>query len=193
MFSMVNLLKAMDLTYKVSELLTRLWPVDDTLTKVLDYVFDTVERIDLAVVMLIDPETGAIERSLAKRRESSRDVKPLYNWDVVAKVLKKGEPTIVNDTTREYEGGFSEPSRFSRIRSVMGVPLSSGSDTIGVIYVESLNEPIGFQKEDAALFTYLSRRIASGIEESAKELNALIPAGNANHRNLEQGHSLCFS
>jgi len=74
MFNMVNLLRAMDLTYKVSELLTRSWPVDETLTKVLDYVFDTVERIDLAVVILIDPETGAIERSLAKRRESSGNV-----------------------------------------------------------------------------------------------------------------------
>ena len=168
MFNMVNLLRAVDLTYKVSELLTRSWPVDDTLTKVLDYVFDTIERIDLAVVMLIDLETGAIEKSLAKRRESSRDVKPLYNWDVVAKVLQKGEPTIVNDTLGEYEDGFSEPSRFSRIRSVMGVPLFSGSDTIGVIYVESLNEPTGFQNEDAALFTYLSRRIASGIKESVE-------------------------
>ena len=53
MFNMVNLLRAMDLTYKVSELLTRLWPVDETLSKVLDYIFDTVERIDLGVVILV--------------------------------------------------------------------------------------------------------------------------------------------
>jgi GAF domain-containing protein len=173
MFNMVNLLRAMDLTYKVSELLTRSWPVDDTLTKVLDYVFDTVERIDLAVVILIDPETGAIEKSLAKRRESSGNNKPLYSWDVVARVLQKGEPTIINDTYSEYEDGFSEAFKFSRIRSVMGVPLVSGSNTMGVFYVESLNEPIGFQNEDVTLFTYLSRRIASGIKESVKGVKCI--------------------
>jgi GAF domain-containing protein len=168
MFNTVNLLTAMDLTYKVSELLTRLWPVDETLTKVLDYIFDTVEKIDLGVMILIDPETGAIEKSLAKRRESSGDTKPFYSWDVVAGVLQRGEPTIINDTFCEHEDGFSEAFKFSRIRSVMGVPLVSGSNTMGVIYVESLKEPIGFQNEDVTLFTYLSKRIATGIEESIK-------------------------
>jgi GAF domain-containing protein len=177
----------MDLTYKVSELLTCSWPVDETLTKVLDYILDTIERIDLGVVILTDPETGDIEKSLAKRRESSSDTKPLYSWDLVAGVLEKGEPTIINDTFSEYEDGFSEAFEFSRIRSVMGVPMISGSNTMGVIYVESLKEPIGFQNEDITLFTYLSKRISAAIENSKKQLHTLIPAADADHKNLELG------
>jgi GAF domain-containing protein len=177
MFNMINLLRAIDLTYKVSELLARSWPVDETLAQVLDYVFDDIERIDLAVVILIDPDTGAIEKSLAKRRESGGDTKPLYSWDVVARVLQEGKPTIINDAFPENEDGFSEAFKFSRIRSVMGVPLFSRSGTMGVIYVESLNEPIGFQNEDAALFTYLSRRITSGIKESAKRVECINYCG----------------
>ncbi|MBW2284964.1 MAG: GAF domain-containing protein, partial [Deltaproteobacteria bacterium] len=52
------------------------------------------------------------------------------------------------------------------IRSVMCVPLISRAQIRGVIYVDSVNQPFGFRKEDLKLLTALSSPAAIAVENA---------------------------
>lgn len=163
---LVSYQKQISLVRNVSKVLAQPLPMNEILGKVLDYIFDFSKRIDRAAIILVDPKTGEIRESISKTGNSSRDTTQLYNWDVVEGVLKKGKPITMFDTFGEHEDGFSETLKVSRVRSVMCIPLISKSRIIGVTYVDSLKKPLGFQKEDLSLFTYLSKKMAVAIEKS---------------------------
>lgn len=52
-----------------------------------------------------------------------------------------------------------------KIESVLAIPLISGSKSVGVLYLDSLERPDGFRMDDLLLVLELSQRIALAIEE----------------------------
>ena len=60
--------------------------------------------------------------------------------------------------------------KLMQIRSVMCVPLISRSKIRGVIYVDTVNEPNGFRKDDLSLLTALSSPTAVVIESAILSL-----------------------
>ncbi len=60
--------------------------------------------------------------------------------------------------------------KLMKIKSVMCVPLISRSKIRGVIYVDTVNEPNGFRKDDLSLLTALSSPTAVVIESAILSL-----------------------
>jgi 3',5'-cyclic-nucleotide phosphodiesterase len=157
--------KIMELVYKVSDLMNERLSTDEILEKILEYIFDFLRNIDRGVILLIDEKTGEISKVSSKLRDTSEDA-TVYCQDVVERVIREGRGVVVPDVEAEEEDDLVDTVKLSKIESVMCVPVMSGSQIKGVIYVDSLKEPFGFRREDLSLFTDLGRRAALAVENA---------------------------
>ncbi len=156
--------KNMDFIKKVSEALLASSSSREISEKILGYMFELLNRIDRGTVILIDRRTGDISEVISRARKEPDENSDEYSDDVVARVLETGKPVIMTDIRDESEGDLFATVKILNIRSVMCIPLISRSKKIGAIYMDSLDEPHAFRKEDLSLFTSLSSRAALALE-----------------------------
>jgi pSer/pThr/pTyr-binding forkhead associated (FHA) protein len=158
--------KNMDLIYKVSNVLMQSLNMKEVMERILHYILELLKRIDRGVIILIDPEGGQPSEVISIIKSNKDDCKAAYSRTVVDRVIKERTPVSMLDTLEEKEINLSESIRVGGIRSIMCVPLISRSKVMGVIYVDSVNKPHGFRKEDLDLLTALSSPAAVAIENS---------------------------
>jgi 3',5'-cyclic-nucleotide phosphodiesterase len=158
--------KNMDLIYKVSNVLMQSLNMKEVMERILQYILKLLKRIDRGVIILIDQETGQTSEVISIIKSTKDECKAAYSRTIVDRVIKERTPVSMLDTLEEKEINLSESIRVSEIRSIMCVPLISRSQVMGVIYVDSVNKPHGFRKEDLDLLTALSSPAAVAIENS---------------------------
>ena len=158
--------KNMDLIYKVSNVLMQSINMKEVMEKILHYILELLNRIDRGVIILIDQETREPSEVISIIKAKRDQCKTAYSRTIVDRVIKEREPVSMLDTLEEKEINLSESIRVSGIRSIMCVPLISRAKMMGVIYVDSVNKPHGFRKEDLDLLTALSSPAAVAIENS---------------------------
>jgi len=127
--------------------------------KILEIIFQVLTKINRAAIILVNPKTGDIGDSVSKISPSSNDTSFTYDLDVVNHVLKTNKPFQFLDAFDEYEDGISETLKVSKIRSVICLPLPFKSRITGVMYVDSIEKPNSFLKEDVYLMKLLSEQI----------------------------------
>jgi GAF domain-containing protein len=154
----------LELLYKVSELLTANSPINETLEKILDCIFDFLRRIDRAAFILVDPETEKILDVISRSNTPDASANTSYCPDVVRQVIEGGKPLVISDVQTEEEHELLDTLRILQIESVLCVPLISSSQIMGAIYVDSQERPFGFTGEDLALFMDLGQRTALALE-----------------------------
>lgn len=159
--------KNMELIQKVSSVLARSLSVHEISEKILGYIFDLLKRIDRGAIILIDKETGEVSEVITRLKEHVDDTDVKYSPDVVDRVIRDGKAVIVLDTSAEDDDELSDTLKILKIGSVMCVPLIIRSKIRGVIYVDSIEKPYGFRKEDLSLFKALSSRAAIAIENAS--------------------------
>ena len=158
--------KNMELIYKVSTVLMQSINTKEILEKILRHIMELLRRIDRGVIVLLNRETGEIGDVISIIKTSDKDCMTAYSRTIVNRVVKEAKPVSMLDTLNEAEANLSESIRVSKIRSVMCVPLISRARVMGVIYVDSVQRPHGFRKEDLDLLTALSSPAAVAIENS---------------------------
>jgi transcriptional regulator with GAF, ATPase, and Fis domain len=158
--------KNMDLIYKVSNVLMQSLNMKEVMERILHYILVLLKRIDRGVIILIDQETGAPSEVISIIKANKDGCEIGYSRTIVERVIKERQSVFMLDTLEEKEINLSESIRVSGIRSIMCVPLISRSKVMGVIYVDSVNKPHGFRKEDLDLLTALSSPAAVAIENS---------------------------
>ena len=169
--------KDLALIYKASELLRQSLKINDIFEKILEYLFETLPRIDRAAILLYDYEKGEITQVNGKSRHNQVTKAAYYSQPVVDKVFKDGKAIRMSDTEYEPLSTLLENMGTAKIRSVLCVPIISNSKISGVIYVDSFRVPYGFRKEDLLLFNTLSGSLAIAIEnaELVDKLKGLQP------------------
>ena len=158
--------KNIELFYNVSNLLMESRNVDEISEKMLGYLFDLLKRIDRGAIILVDDETGSIERVIPRLREQSDATFMMYSRTVVDRVLREGKALLMPDTHLEDEADRSVSMELMKVRSILCVPLISRSKTRGVIYLDSVKTPFGFRNEDLSLVKALSIPAAVAIEQA---------------------------
>ena len=159
--------KKLELLYQVSEALTLKLPINETLEKVLDQLFEFLKKIDRAAFILVDPESETILDVISKAGKPTDESPSVYCPDVVRRVIENKEPVMVSNVqTEDEDDEVLDTLKFLRIESVMCVPMIRGSQIMGVIYVDSIHRPYGFGSEDLLLFMDLSKRAALAIENA---------------------------
>ncbi|MBW2063328.1 MAG: FHA domain-containing protein [Deltaproteobacteria bacterium] len=152
-----------ELTYKINEIL-----MDDDIKKALEEVLGTIfallKRVDRAVIVISDPETGNIREVIYRSKRTHDNAATVYCKEVVERVLRNGKAVMISDCHADTEDDLADTLKIFRIESVMCVPLIGTSKISGALYVDSLNKPYGFRKEDLSLFYDLGRRTALAIE-----------------------------
>ncbi len=158
--------KIVELVYKVSHSLTEEVHVNVMLGNLLDCIFDFLINIDRGFIILIDSRTGEFSNVISRFREPSEDLPKVFNRDVVNRVIQEGRGIMFPDPDVKDTEDMEDTLNLSEIRSVMCVPIVSGSKTRGLIYVDALKETYGFRREDLSLFTDLGRRAGQSIENA---------------------------
>lgn len=156
----------MDLVYKVSSVLMQSLNMKEVMERILHYILELLKRIDRGVIILIDQKSGEPSDVISIVKASKDECKAAYSRTIVKRVIKERKPISMLDTLDEKEINLSESIRVSGIRSIMCVPLISRAKVMGVIYVDSVDKPHGFRKEDLDLLTALSSPAAVAIENS---------------------------
>jgi hypothetical protein len=155
-----------ELFYKVSNVLMQSRNVDEISEKMLGYLFDLLKRIDRGAIILVDHETGSIERVIPRLREPSDATFMIYSRTVVDRVIREGKALLMPDTHLEDEADRSVSMELMKVRSILCVPLFSRSQIKGVIYLDSVKTPFGFRNEDLSLVNALSIAAAVAIEQA---------------------------
>jgi signal transduction histidine kinase/ActR/RegA family two-component response regulator len=156
----------LDLIYKISNVLMQSLNINETMEKVLDYLFELLKRIDRGVIILVDSDSGEPLDVIVRSSVQGEKNTGMYSRSIVEKVIKERNAVIMSDTQTEKETDRSESMEIMRVRSVMCVPLISKSQIRGVLYVDSVNKPYGFRKEDLSLLSALSGPAAVAIENA---------------------------
>jgi pSer/pThr/pTyr-binding forkhead associated (FHA) protein len=164
----------MELIYKVSHVLGQTLDINEMLEKILEYIFDLLKRIDRGAIILVNDKTGETRQVIIRNKEGLIDHTMRYSKAVVERVLKTGKAVMIPDVQAEDASELAKTMELVEIGSVMCVPLINKSEIRGVIYVDSLQKPYGFRREDLSLLTALSSPAAIAIE------NALL------HERLEE-------
>ncbi|MEJ2726863.1 MAG: FHA domain-containing protein, partial [Deltaproteobacteria bacterium] len=155
--------RKLELLYNVSDVLTKNLPIREALQKILDHIFDLLKRIDRGAFILLDSETREIREIVFRSKRPADNPNMIFCRDVVNRVTTDGKPIAVSDAQTE-EDEIADTLKVLSIESVLCVPLISGSQIMGAIYVDSLERPYGFRGEDLSFFMDLSQRIASSVE-----------------------------
>jgi hypothetical protein len=158
--SVLNYQQNIDLINKLSDILSDTATLSEMMVQILEIIFQVSAKINRAALILVDPETGDIGESVYKVRHPSDDTSSGYDMDVVSDVLKTNKPFQLLDAFDEYDDGISETLKIPKIRSIICLPLSDRSRTLGVLYIDSIKKPNLFQKEDIYLMKVLSEKIS---------------------------------
>jgi hypothetical protein len=170
--------KNMELIYKVSNVLMQSLNIKDVLERILNYVMELLKRIDRGVIILVNEETGQIQDVISIYKSGDEDCNMPYSRSVVEQVMRERKPVTMLDTLTVDQASLSDSIKMRRIRSVMCVPLISRQKIRGVIYVDSVNQPHGFRKEDLDLLTALSSPAAVAIENAVLSTTDSRPTFN---------------
>jgi GAF domain-containing protein len=122
--------------------------------------------MDRGAIILVDNETGNIERVIPKLREPSDGTFMMYSRSAVDRVIREGKALLMPDTHLEDEADRSVSMELMRVRSILCVPLMIRSKIRGVIYLDSVKIPFGFRNEDLSLVKALSIPAAAAIEQA---------------------------
>ena len=155
--------RKLQLLYSVSDVLMANLPIRETLQRILDHIFDLLRRIDRGAFVLLDPETQEIREIVFRSKRATDDPNMIFCRDVVDRVIGNGKPIAVSDAETE-EDDIAETLKILKIESVLCVPLMSGSRVMGAVYIDSLERPYGFRREDISFFMDLSQRTALAVE-----------------------------
>lgn len=155
--------KKLEFLFKVSRVIKKDFHINEALEKTLEYILDLLKRIDRVAFILVDPETEKVLDVVSKSKKPTTDA---YCTEVVKQVLEDRKPVAFSNVQTEEESDLVDTLKILKIESVMCLPMFSGSQPIGLIYVDSLGRPHGFRKEDLSLFTELGQMTAIAIQRA---------------------------
>ncbi|MDY7036286.1 MAG: FHA domain-containing protein [Thermodesulfobacteriota bacterium] len=160
--------KNLELVYRVSELMKQSIGINLFFRKVLEYLIDTLPRIDTAIILLLNKKDkqGSV-KVISRSRQGHIKTDVPYSHTVVNQVMRDGNAIRMSNTTYENPDNFADDKRTMQIGSILCVPIISNSEIRGAIYLDSIRKPYGFRKEDLMLLHSLSGPIAVAIEKVA--------------------------
>jgi sigma-B regulation protein RsbU (phosphoserine phosphatase) len=153
---------------EVSGLINSITEYAELLRAILD-VARRVIRAEAASLFLVNPESGALELSIATRGETGY-VEPKLSVPrgkgIAGWVFEHNEPLLIPDAYQD-DRFFKEADRQTGFitRSIVCAPLKSESSLIGVLQVLNPRDKASFEAEDFDGFCAYSNLIATAIEK----------------------------
>ena len=157
--------KMEDLLSKVSRTLRDTGPLKVILKKVLGHIFHHLKRVDRGAFVLVDPETlQTMETLCTVNKSGEEDIRESFSREIIQSVLEAGKPLLFLKGYTEAESALADTLKVQKIESAMCVPLINGQRMMGTMYVDSLNRPDGFRKDDLLILLDIGQRVALAVE-----------------------------
>jgi transcriptional regulator with GAF, ATPase, and Fis domain len=156
--------KRMEFVLKLADVFRENLSIRETQEKILHHILQFLKRIDRASFVLMEPGTPETRMVTSRSKKSHGDTSVAYCRDVIIQVVKTRRPIVVSNVETEQPNKLVDTLRVLKIFSVMCVPLIYRSEILGAIYVDSLERPYGFRRDDLLLFMDLSQRVAIALE-----------------------------
>jgi hypothetical protein len=152
--------------YKLASVLTEAQNIREIAERVLDYLFANLQDIDRAMMILLEKGTGGILEVFPRLKNGSDDTIGMYSRALVRRVITEGQAVVVSGDSSGKKETKPQRQGVMKINAVMCVPLLSGEEVMGVIYVDCVERPCKFQNQDVALVTALSGSAATAITKA---------------------------
>jgi pSer/pThr/pTyr-binding forkhead associated (FHA) protein len=154
--------KELELIYKVSELFKKPMDIHKFFENVLKILLDTLPRIDNAKIFLFGNDKNPFMEVIAKSHKKPID---RYSRKVLDRVIRDCETVRISNIDLESPDYYSDSDDTSfKIGSVLCVPIISGENILGAIYIDSIDS-YGFREEDQLLLDSLAGPMAVAIEK----------------------------
>jgi transcriptional regulator with GAF, ATPase, and Fis domain len=157
------------LVFNISELVKGDYPMNEFLEKALGHILDFFQRIDRAAIFLFDKDKSGkkeIKNIISLSREENGKRKFSFSHKLIEQIMLKGKAVRMSDTNFEKQVDFAASTLILQIKSVVCVPIISASETLGAIYMDSLQCAYGFRKDDMMLLNSVSGYLAAVIKNS---------------------------
>ena len=156
--------KKLEALYRVSDVFEQKLPLKEAMEKVVDTIVEFLVEIDVASIILIEPNTTKVVLFSHRSRKSEGKPGLKFSPDVLYRVVKGKKPVMIsNCDTETADRELASTLKMHGISSVLCVPVTSGSELCGVVYLHSLKKPYGFRKEDVCLFEDIAQRTGAFI------------------------------
>ena len=164
-----NYIQSLELLLKVSNIFAQSLNIQELLSLVIDQILTLLKRINRGAILLLNKDTGKLQEVVSKTRIDDKDnlfSKINYSRSIVNRAIKEAKPVKISNTSLVNKMNLSDSMEQMNVMSVMCVPLIYKEDILGVIYVDSIDLPEGFRKDDLELLTGLSNTASIAIENA---------------------------
>jgi transcriptional regulator with GAF, ATPase, and Fis domain len=154
---------------KLSGLFEQSLNLNGMLEKLLEYLLDSLPRIDNAAILLIREEADIrkIKEVVRKSRKDHGDQVGHYSRSLLKRLINDGKTIKVSNTTFEAQTDYSENLDTAQTSSTLCVPIISSNTIRGAIYLNSVCGPYeGFRKEDLSMLDSMGGLAAVAIENA---------------------------
>ncbi len=169
--------KELELVYNVSELLKKQMDMDAFFKEFLSLVLEALPRLDHASVFLSYNQKTSIKNMVEIIPDTHEKTTSRYKNEIISRVINEQKTIRMSNTEFELPQSFIEKGDTLEIKSAMCVPIISGEEVLGAIYIESI-KPYGFRKKDQFLLNSLIGPVAVAIEKYRLSGKALPDKGS---------------
>lgn len=137
--------------------------LEDTLKMTVDLVFQAIPAERGLLFLKEDEDLICKVARFAHESEMGRDSQIQISRSITSKVLAEGKSVLTSDAMQDPRFQAQHSVVLSQVRSVMAVPLASGEETFGLIYVDN---PFHnrFQESDLDVLTTIASVASIKIE-----------------------------
>lgn len=160
---------------KVSQLLSSPGSIEALLERILDLVFQIME-VDRAAILLVDSSTGKLIPRVARFSTGESSSGPFYSQRIVDYVRTRSVAALFSDARVDPRLDDAASVVLQSIQASMCAPLNPRTEVLGVLYVDNLTRPNGFNQEDLEFLTAFANQAAIALDNSllSQRLNAYL-------------------
>ncbi len=153
---------------KTVELLKVALPLREFFERMLEVLLETLPRIDRVAILLFDEKGEQIREVFAKPRNEGHKGKVGYSRTIVEEVMKNKDPVVMQHVSHDEPARDSEDGDTMEIQSALCIPIISNEKLHGSVYMDGLDGPRTFRKEDVLTLKTLADLTALELDKHQK-------------------------
>ncbi len=134
------------------------------LDKILAFAFDVLPAADNGVILLIDPDTSALQPRAIRSREGEAEV--MLSESILHRVRASKESVLTLDAGIDSRFSSSASIMVQGIRSAMAVPLLRRDEVLGVLFLDSRKQAAAFSENDLQLLSGVAAQASLALERT---------------------------
>lgn len=149
---------------KLSERLRGPVKVAEALHETSEQLLEMLPRIDRVAVFVRDKETGDVKQAAMKAKQE-RELEP-FSVKAVEDVFDQGKPVTVADASGQRPADAPDDVGTLEIKSLLCVPMTAHGRVFGVLYLDGIEGPYAYRKEDLLWIETAGTLIAYAIDNA---------------------------